>query len=44
LEESGITTVAELASTEPGRLAEVLGISEERAAGFMEEAKRLLGE
>jgi acetolactate synthase small subunit len=44
LEESGITTVAEMASTEPGRLAEVLGISEERAAGFMEEARRLLEE
>jgi hypothetical protein len=44
LKESGITTVAELASTEPGRLANVLGISEERAAGFIEEARRLLEE
>ena len=44
LKESGITQVAELAATESGRLAEVLGISEDRAAGFIEEAKRLLEE
>jgi hypothetical protein len=44
LKESGITQVAELAATEPGRLAEVLGVSEEHAEGFIEEAMRLLEE
>ena len=44
LNESGITQVADLASMEPQRLAEVLEVSDERATGFIEEAKRLLEE
>ena len=44
LEVNRITNLAQLASMEPGRLAEVLGISEVRAKSFIDEARRLLTE
>jgi predicted flap endonuclease-1-like 5' DNA nuclease len=44
LAESGVTNLAELAAMEPGQLSEVLEVSEERATGFIKEARRLLGE
>ena len=42
LEEEGITNLAELASMEPARLAEILSISEVRAMSFIDAARELL--
>jgi hypothetical protein len=42
LERAGITDLATLASTEPGRLAEILGVSDVLAMSFYDEARRLL--
>jgi hypothetical protein len=43
LEADGITSLDELALIEAAELAEILQVTEGRAAGFVEEAKRLLG-
>jgi predicted flap endonuclease-1-like 5' DNA nuclease len=42
LKKKRITNLAHLASTEPGKLAEILDISEVRAMAFIDEARRLL--
>ena len=42
LKQKRITNLAHLASTEPGKLAEILDISEVRAMAFIDEARRLL--
>jgi hypothetical protein len=44
LEASGVTNLAELASMEPARVSEALGVSEVRAMTFVDEARRLLEE
>ena len=44
LKKKRITNLAHLASTEPGKLAEILDISEVRAMEFIDEARRLLTE
>jgi hypothetical protein len=43
LAEHDITDLSELVSLEPAQLADVLGVSEARATGFIEEARRLQG-
>jgi hypothetical protein len=41
LEEGGIRTVEDLASAQPEEVARLLGTGEERAIGFIDEARRL---
>ncbi|MGE3539975.1 MAG: hypothetical protein AB7N91_21385 [Candidatus Tectimicrobiota bacterium] len=42
LERAGMSNLATLASTEPGRLAEILGVSDVLAMSFVDEAQRRL--
>ena len=44
LKEAGIENANELATSNPQRVAEVLGSSETRAVGFIENARSLLKE
>ena len=43
LEDGGIRTVEDLASAQPEEVARLLGTGEERAIGFIDEARRLQG-
>ena len=44
LKENGITGVKELAEAEPGKISEILGVTEVKAMSFIDEARRLLGQ
>ncbi|HZA23456.1 MAG TPA: helix-hairpin-helix domain-containing protein [Dehalococcoidia bacterium] len=44
LEDGGIRTVEDLASAQPEDVARLLGTGEERAIGFIDEARRLRGQ
>lgn len=43
LSQAGITRLTELATADQARVAEILGTSSERAAAFIEAARRLAG-